>query len=103
MGSHAIPVAFFASIAWIAWAAAYAWSRWLIRPQREPHIDVLVGAQRLEGRLESIEQSMQAMAIEIERLGEGQRFTTKLLTERAAQNLIDPREREEYRRVDTPH
>ena len=51
----------------------------------------------------SIEQTMQAMAIEIERLGEGQRFTTKMLTERTAQRLVAPPEREEYRRVDTPH
>src|SRR3954453_7219102 len=71
MNSHSVEVAFFASLAWIAWAAAYAWSRWLIRPQREPDVHALAGAYRLEERLASIEQSMQAMAIEIERLGEG--------------------------------
>jgi hypothetical protein len=103
MSSNAIPVAFFASMAWMAWAAAYAYSRWLVRPQRERDVDALARAHRLEERLAGIEQSVQAMAIEIERLGEGQRFTTRLLTDRAAQSLIAPPEREGYRRVDTPH
>lgn len=103
MNSHSVEVAFLASVAWIAWAAAFAWSRWLARPQREPDVDALTRAHRIEERLMSIEQTMQAMAIEIERLGEGQRFTTKMLTERTAQRLVAPPEREEYRRVDTPH
>ena len=36
----------------------------------------------LEKRLSRIEQSIDAVAIEIERISEGQRFTTKLLSER---------------------
>ena len=54
-------------------------------------------ARRLEGRhrpaeafdvasserLQRIEQAIDAMAIEIERISEGQRFTTRLLAERA--------------------
>jgi hypothetical protein len=32
-------------------------------------------------RLERIEQSIEAVAIEVERISEGQRFTTKLLSE----------------------
>ncbi len=34
-------------------------------------------------RLERIEQAVDAIAIEMERVSEGQRFTTKLLSERA--------------------
>ena len=34
-------------------------------------------------RLERIEQTVDAIAIEMERMGEGQRFVTKLLAERA--------------------
>jgi phosphoribosylaminoimidazole carboxylase (NCAIR synthetase) len=34
-------------------------------------------------RFERMEQSIEAIAIEIERISEGQRFTTKLLAERA--------------------
>jgi hypothetical protein len=36
-------------------------------------------------RLERIEQAVDAVAIEVERISEGQRFTTKLLSERAGE------------------
>ena len=35
-----------------------------------------------EDRLEHLQQSVDAIAIEVERIAEGQRFTTKLLSER---------------------
>lgn len=35
----------------------------------------------VSGRLERMEQSIDAIAVEIERISEGQRFTTKLLAE----------------------
>ena len=35
------------------------------------------------GRLERIEHAVEAVAVEVERIAEGQRFTTKLLSERA--------------------
>ena len=38
-------------------------------------------------RLERMEQAIDAMAVETERISEGQRFTTKLLSERAAEPL----------------
>ena len=34
-------------------------------------------------RLERIEQAIEAMAVEVERISEGQRFTTKLLADRS--------------------
>jgi hypothetical protein len=37
-----------------------------------------------EGRLVRIEQTVEAIAVEVERVAEGQRYTTKLLAERAA-------------------
>jgi hypothetical protein len=37
---------------------------------------------RLDGRLSEIQQSIDAVAVEVERISEGQRFTTKLLAER---------------------
>ena len=37
---------------------------------------------RVEARLETLQSSIDAMALEIERISEGQRFTTKLLSER---------------------
>lgn len=36
----------------------------------------------LSDRMERLEQSVEAMTLEIERISEGQRYTTKLLTER---------------------
>ena len=38
----------------------------------------------IEARLERIEQAVDAVALEMERIGEGQRFVTKLLAERPA-------------------
>lgn len=42
--------------------------------------------QRLEERLVRIEQAIDAMSVEVERISEGQRFTTKLLAERAKES-----------------
>lgn len=36
----------------------------------------------VSGRLERIEQAIEAVAVEVERISEGQRFTTKLLADR---------------------
>lgn len=41
-------------------------------------------------RLERMEQAIDAIAVEVERISEGQRFTTKLLTERAADRPVLP-------------
>lgn len=41
-------------------------------------------------RLERIEHAIDAMAVEVERISEGQRFVTKLLSERAAERLGIP-------------
>ena len=38
----------------------------------------------IAARLEHIEQAIDAMAVETERISEGQRFTTKLLSERTS-------------------
>jgi hypothetical protein len=40
------------------------------------------GLARLEQRLERMEQAIDAMATEVERVSEGQRFTSRLLAER---------------------
>lgn len=50
--------------------------RWELEAQRPqtPH--------DLAPRLERIEQAVDAIALEVERISEGQRFTTKLLSER---------------------
>jgi hypothetical protein len=57
-------------------------------------------ATTIDARLERLERAVDTIAIEMERLGEGQRFTTRLLAERAAP-LPDSTARRE--RSVTPH
>ena len=51
------------------------WQRQAEHPQIKPD---------MSARLERIEQAVDAIAIEVERISEAQRFTTKLLTERGS-------------------
>ena len=53
-----------------------AYSRRMDAESKNPRIP-----SEVTGRLERIEQSLEAVAIEVERISEGQRFTTKLLSE----------------------
>jgi hypothetical protein len=56
------------------------------RFERGPRHDELASPASA-ARLERIEQAVEAMAVEIERISEGQRFTTRLLTSRPAAEL----------------
>jgi len=42
---------------------------------------------RTEERLARIEQAVDAIAVEVERISEGQRFTTKLLAEKSRESV----------------
>ena len=53
---------------------------WLHRPSAQKDLATRSADSALEARLERIEIAVQAIAIETERIAEGQRFTTKLLT-----------------------
>jgi hypothetical protein len=80
-----IPIALFicgaATAIGVPMARAYA--RRMDRDGRTPSIPV-----ELHVRLERMEQALDSIAIEVERISEGQRFTTKLLAERSkAENL----------------
>jgi hypothetical protein len=55
---------------------ARAYSRRMDAESRNPRIPSEVAA-----RLERIEQAIDSVALEVERISEGQRFTTKLLSE----------------------
>jgi hypothetical protein len=61
--------------------------RWERQPL-QPTVPTEVAA-----RLERIEQAVDAVAIEVERISEGQRFTTKLLSDRAGEPVPQPRGR----------
>jgi len=45
------------------------------------------GIDRLEDRLSRIEQAVEAISVEVERISEGQRFTTRLLSERQSEQV----------------
>jgi hypothetical protein len=53
-----------------------AWAKKLENESRRPALPPEVAS-----RLERMEQSIDAIAVEVERISEGQRFTTKLLAE----------------------
>lgn len=74
-----VPIAFFVAVVVIILGLAVirAWSR---RAERHAMPDAIPAD--LGERLTRIEQAIDAMAIEVERISEGQRFTTKLLSER---------------------
>jgi hypothetical protein len=58
-----------------------------------------------DARLERLEQAVESIAIEIERVSEGQRFVTKLMSEKAQPMLGEAGVGVpvQTRRVDTPH
>lgn len=67
----------FVALTSIGTPIAKAWAR---RFERKGERDQQV---QLAQRLESIEQAIETVAVEVERISEGQRFTSKLLAERA--------------------
>lgn len=74
-----IPIVALVMAGFVAVFAPLARAHARLQDRRGPEIPAQVSA-----RLERIEQSIEAIAIEVERITEGQRFTTKLLTERSA-------------------
>ena len=65
----------------IGWPLARAYARRVERGEVGQRVPAEVAA-----RLERMEQAIDSIAVEVERISEGQRFTTKLLSERTAQS-----------------
>ena len=63
----------------IGWPIARAYARRVEQGDVLPRVPHEVTA-----RLERMEQAIDSIAVEVERISEGQRFTTKLLSERTA-------------------
>lgn len=57
-----------------------------VRSRRNQGLD-LNAAGRIEDRLTRIEQAVDAVAVEVERISEAQRFTTKLLSDQQREKL----------------
>jgi hypothetical protein len=93
----------------IAIAIVFAITGWMLKTwlsHRENMKGLSMTKQGLassDQRLQRIEQAMEAIAIEVERIGEGQRFTTKVLGERPQVARPIDRAPDEYRPVVTPH
>ena len=69
-----------------------AYLAWRVtRGRVAPPTDAASATARSEfaDRLRGLEQSVDAVAVEVERIGEGQRFVTRLFAERAAQGAGD--------------
>jgi hypothetical protein len=64
-------------------AIAYARRIWRGKPSAQAQPDVIAP------RLDRLEQAVEAIAIEVERVAEGQRFVTKVFAERPAQAQVN--------------
>jgi hypothetical protein len=73
-----VAVSFFASVAYSIRTIARAF---IARKEEDPRLPNGSGSSLTDARLARIEQSVDAIALEVERISEGQRFTTKLLSE----------------------
>ena len=78
-------------------AIAYAWVKWLYRPRP------LAAPADQEARLRNMEQTLEAVALEVERIGESVRYTTRLLGERSAASVPMDHPPAPHRPVITPH
>ena len=77
---------FFSALLLMPVMIAYARRIW----RRSAKTEITLPPQLVD-RMESLERSMDAVAIEVERIGEGQRFVTQLLADRAKSAAL-PRE-----------
>ena len=100
IGSHASEVAFFLAMASVAWSAAFAWARWLVRPR-----DTVLGApeyqEYLAARIARLEDAVSTMSTQLAQLAESQRLAAHVLSERLP--APEPARGAEPRRAITPH
>lgn len=73
-----VPIAFFATAIIISIGVPLV-RAWIRRLDRQP-VQSLPSAET-NARLERIEQAIDAMSVEVERIAEGQRFVTRLMTD----------------------
>jgi hypothetical protein len=98
----AMAVTLFGAVASIAWSATIAWGYWLKHRFDEP--TGRRSAAVTDDRISRLEAAIDGLALEMERLGEAQRFTAKLLHERLPlQPSSNPLPSVAAGRVVTPH
>ena len=77
---------FFLAVSSVSWAAVYAWGKWLAHRPATPDSPAVPPSVDPE-RIARLELAVEAMAMELERVGEAQRYTVKLLEERLPLSL----------------
>ena len=77
------------------------WQRRRVAAPPPPSIDS-ADVRRIEARFDRLEALAETTTLEIERIAEGQRFTTKLLSERASPSAL-PAASSDSARQRTPH
>jgi hypothetical protein len=80
-----ISMAFFAMVTAIALGIPFI--RMLTRRMERKQLPPQAPSPEITARLERIEQAVEAVAIEVERIAESQRFATKLMAEQAKAKL----------------
>lgn len=69
-------------------AALGAWWQRRRRPPPQRAVPGDIDRRLIDARFDRLEQLAEQTALEVERVAEGQRFTTKLLAERASPNVL---------------
>jgi hypothetical protein len=64
-------------------AAVVVAKMWFSHKEKMAGLAAPRGTAMIDARLERVEQAVESIAIEMERVSEGQRFVTKILTDRA--------------------
>jgi hypothetical protein len=84
-----IPIVLFITmgVTAIGWPIARALGRKIDRESLQPKVP-----PEIMGRLERMEMAIDSIAVEVERISEGQRFTTKLLSDRQQSQALPPRQ-----------
>ena len=76
----------------VAFPLVIALARVIWKRTSEPSRPRALESDQVMRRLEQLQQTVEAMAIEVERISEGQRFVTKIMSERDKQALGAGRE-----------
>jgi hypothetical protein len=87
MGDNAtaaiVAVSLFGGLAALAFSINAIARAWVARGRDEARLVNETAAPLADARLARLEQSLDVIALEVERISEAQRFTTKLLSEQA--------------------
>jgi hypothetical protein len=95
MGENAtaaiVAVALFGALASLAFSINAIARAWVARGRDEAKLAAEPSAQLADARLSRLEQSVDAIALEMERVSEAQRFTAKLLSDQARVSSLPAR------------